>query len=207
MENTNTILQQLPYKVDLPDGKSWVKVYPTLPKELQMDETTFQRIWNLHPDDYTIVKIYGKDIKTPRWQKSFGQSYYYSGYLHKASPITDPFLLLILGTIQQDSKQPYQQMLINWYQDGQHYIGWHSDDERQLIPNSAIYSFSYGQARDFDIKSKDGTFKQRFKLNGNSLIVMGGEMQKYYKHSVPKRATSTCPGPRINITLRLFSSV
>jgi alkylated DNA repair dioxygenase AlkB len=99
-------------------------------------------------------------------------------------------------------------MLLNWYQDGQHTIGKHSDDERQLVPGSPIYSFSYGQQRDFKIASKPKSPHQietiTLSLPGNSLLMMGGEMQKWYTHEVPKRALSRCPGRRINVTVRHF---
>lgn len=98
----------------------------------------------------------------------------------------------------------YQQLLINWYQDGDHYIGPHSDDESQLVKNSAIYSFSFGQTRDFVIKSKELDYKMVLELTNNSLIIMGGEIQKYYTHQVPKRSIKKCPNRRINITSRLF---
>jgi len=77
------------------------------------------------------------------------------------------------------------------------------DDEPGLVKNSAIYSFSFGQARDFVVKSKDKTFRKVFKMVDNSLIIMGGEMQKYYKHSVPKRSVKKCAKTRINMTMRL----
>jgi alkylated DNA repair dioxygenase AlkB len=41
-------------------------------------------------------------------------------------------------------------------------------------------------------------------MKNNSLIIMEGEMQKRYKHEVPKRSLSKAPLPRINITFRLF---
>ena len=203
--------------ITLPHGKSWIAVKEIIPSELCMNEDTFKRIWSLHPEQYETVHVWGKDRLTPRWQQNFGKEYYYSGRLHSALPITDPFLQDLFNSVKMhfetyrasigfpsNTGKTYQQMLINWYQDGQHNIGWHSDDESQLLQNSPIYSFSYGQERDFDVRSKDNTYNRRFRVYNNSVIIMGGEMQKYYKHSVPKRAKSTCPGPRINITLRIF---
>ena len=40
-------------------------------------------------------------------------------------------------------------------------------------------------------------------MPNNSLIIMGGEMQKYYKHSVPKRSVKKVAKTRINMTMRL----
>ena len=44
-------------------------------------------------------------------------------------------------------------------------------------------------------------------LSDNSYIVMGGQCQKYYKHSIPKitrKADLESCGRRISITLRCF---
>ena len=40
-------------------------------------------------------------------------------------------------------------------------------------------------------------------LDNCSMVVMGGEMQKYYKHTVPKQLS--IKKGRINITLRSFT--
>ncbi|RZA06220.1 MAG: alpha-ketoglutarate-dependent dioxygenase AlkB, partial [Proteobacteria bacterium] len=39
-------------------------------------------------------------------------------------------------------------------------------------------------------------------LNHGSLLIMGGEMQHAWEHSVPKTAKD--PGPRINLTFRVL---
>jgi alkylated DNA repair dioxygenase AlkB len=193
-----------PYTITLPHGDSWVRVYPTIPDGIKVCEKTYEQLWNLHPEEYGEGVIFGKVTKFPRWQQSYGQGYSFTGMMHEALPVEDPYMVKLLNWVQEDSGLPYKQVLINWYQDGNHYIGPHSDDEKQLVPQSAIYSFSYGQKRDFVIKSKDGSYRKVISMPNNSLIIMGGEMQKYYKHSVPKRALSTCPKSRINITFRLF---
>jgi len=191
-------------RVDL--GKnSWYEFHQIVPEEIQMDALMFEHIWNLHPEDYGTVKIYGKDIKTPRWQQTYGKDYKFSGINHEALPITDPYLQKLNEWVNNNSGLLFNQLLINWYQDGNHYIGKHSDNEKQLVPNSPIYSFSFGQNRDFRIISKDNSLKPiKINLPSNSLIIMGGEMQTHFYHEVPKRALSNCPNRRINITFRLF---
>ena len=191
-------------KLILPHGQSWVEIAETLPKLIQMDQLTFERIWNLHPKEYANGIIFGQSQEFKRWDQSYGQDYKYAGKLHKSLPIEDPFLDSLLKWVSSHSGQEYKAILINWYQDGTHYIGYHADSESSIVANSAIYSFSYGQERDFCLKSKDKSHQQKIYMKNGSLIIMGGEMQKYYKHAVPKRALSTCPERRINITLRLF---
>ena len=43
-------------------------------------------------------------------------------------------------------------VLVNWYQDGEHYIGWHSDDVSQLDQDAPIYTISLGATRTFKIR-------------------------------------------------------
>ena len=196
--------------IKLDQGDSWYKVGNS-PKEIKLSKTEYQELWKMHPKDLGKVKICGRVIDTPRYQESYGESYYYTGINHPAKEINHPakeinhpFLDKLLKWVRNDSGKNYTQMLINWYVDGNHYIGPHSDDTRQLEPNSAIYSFSFGQTRDFVIQSKDKTFRKVIPVKNNMILVMGGEMQKYYKHSVPKRKNATMS--RINITFRLFKN-
>ena len=93
-------------------------------------------------------------------------------------------------------------MIINWYLDGNNHISAHSDDETQLVPKSSIYSFSFGATRDFVITSKKEDYRLALPLEHNACIIMGGEMQTYYKHAVPKRLK--VKEPRINVTMRLY---
>jgi len=197
-----------PKIIRLPHGESWLEIWPVLPPELRMDRATFQRVWNLHPTDLARGKIFGKEIPFPRWTQAYGQSYKFSGKVHVAKAIEDPLLIIIMEWIQKDVALPYyHNLLLNWYQDGQHYIGPHSDNETQLIKGPPIYSFSYGAEREFVIetnpKRTQSPYRTVIRMPNGSLIKMcGKDFQYYYKHSVPKIAASTCPDPRINITAR-----
>lgn len=189
--------------MELPEGDSRVDIYDIIPENIQVSNTLFKELWNLHPKERSTIKIFGKVMKVPRYQESYGQDYFYSGKNHKAREITHPYLKKLMKWICKDSGKKYQQLLINWYENGQHYIGAHSDDEKQLVKNSAIYSFSFGNARDFVIQSRKGisVYRKVIQMENNTLLIMKGEMQSYYKHSVPKRANTK---RRINITFRLF---
>lgn len=172
--------------------------------DLTVDEEMFESLWCLHPVDRGTGYIFGKKVEFPRWQQSFGQSYYFTGMTHKAREIEHPYLIKLLHYVNIHSSQKYNQILINWYQDGNDYIGPHSDDESQLVYGSSIYSFSFGQERDFIVHSKEDKYRQVVPMPNNSLIIMSGDIQKHYKHSVPKRTVKKCSKRRINITCRLF---
>ena len=96
-------------------------------------------------------------------------------------------------------------ILVNWYQDGEHYISWHSDDESNLDPKSPIYTISLGATRTFKIREKaDKKNVTNYELEHNDFLIMGGEFQKYYQHHLPKR--KQCKNSRISITLRKFNT-
>ena len=198
--------------IKLPSN-SWIYQLDPIPSEIKLGEKEFGEVWNLHPVEFATVNVYGEK-KTPRWQQAFGRDYSFSKTDHKASPLTHPYLLRLMDWSSAHCREKlsfdatYNSCLINWYEDGNHYIGPHSDGETDLVPNSPIYSFSFGQERTFRVTKREN---QKFdfetldiEMKNNSLLVMGGEMQKHFKHAVPKRSANKCPGRRINVTFRQF---
>ena len=129
-------------------------------------------------------------------------SYKFSNMQHNALPIPSILQLFIDYVNELEPEYNYNGILVNWYKDGSHYIGKHSDDERGLIKNSPIYCFSFGQERNFVVDNKEERYV--YTLPNNSLIVMGGECQKYYKHSITK--TKKACSARISVTLRAFKN-
>lgn len=123
--------------------------------------------------------------------------------LHVAVP--HPYLTRLLVWVCNHSQQPYKQILMNRYEDGNHYIGWHSDDTTQLVQGSSIYSFSFGCPRKFKVRRKEDNVVVKECMTGdNTLLVMGGYFQKYYQHCVIKQSVKKVYEPRINITFRCF---
>ena len=158
--------------------------------------------------------VFARLCDVPRWQQSYGQSYTYSGVRHGALPVPKGGILeRIQEFVRAHSGQDYLQILVNWYLTGEEYIAAHADDEKDLVPGSSIYSFSFGSTRDFVVTPKAPHinpaaplgFREVLSLEDNTLVVMGGSMQMYFKHQVPKRLTIKTP--RVNVTLRLFRPV
>lgn len=181
--------------------KSWIKIY-TLPKECQL--TDFESLWNLIPSERATITVFGKQHKVPRFLKAYGQDYHFSNENHTAEPIKDPFLLKLLHHVWMEEKNTSANgILVNWYRDGNDYIGPHSDDEKTLIPGAPIYSFSFGAERDFVLKNKKTKECFVFKLKDNTVCIMGGDCQKEFTHTIPKRLK--CKERRINVTIREFT--
>lgn len=171
-----------------------------------VDESTFNQLWALHPEQRGQVRLLGNVINTPRWHKSYINSYHFSGMNHAADPLP-PILQPLLDWAKTAFQQPFNQVLLNWYQDGGDYIGPHSDDESQLVEGSPILSVSLGATRTFRIHPKAGGKKLLdIELKNGSYIIMKSPMQSYYKHSIVKVGGKKAKtvGRRINITFRCF---
>ena len=110
--------------------KSWL-LFVKLDKKYT-DENMFEELWNIHPEKFGQVLIYGKYIDTPRYHASFGESYNFSGQTLEKQTETPDILLDIKSNIERYRGQKYDQILLNSYRNGHDYIGRHSDDERQL---------------------------------------------------------------------------
>ncbi len=92
---------------------------------------------------------------------------------------------------------------MNFYKNGENYIGWHSDDENDLCKNTPIFSVSLGATRDFQLRHKvtGQTFEQP--LRNNSLVIMYPPCQDIYKHQLPKR--KKVKESRLNLTFRVVN--
>jgi len=188
-------------------NNSWINVHYDI---LKYTKEEFEEFWNMHPTEHHEVMIYGKLLPIPRWQCLYGNaSYNFSGTVSKGIMTVPEFVnkcFEVSRKLYPDYK--WNGALVNWYNDGSNYIGAHSDDEKDLVDNSPILSFSFGAIRTFRIKKKIPAVDKEiqtmdFPTIDNSLIVMGS-MQKEYKHEITK--TAKIVGRRINVTIRCFKS-
>ena len=80
-------------------------------------------------------------------------------------------------------------------------MGWHSDDEKELGKNPTIGSVTFGYPRRFLYREKNNhNNKFDIELKDGSLLLMKGDFQEKYQHSVPKTAKAV--GERLNLTFR-----
>eukprot|EP00040_Diaphanoeca_grandis_P009815 m.50294 g.50294 ORF g.50294 m.50294 type:complete len:356 (-) comp21254_c0_seq1:249-1316(-) len=190
------------------DRKSWIEVWGSLPAVARLDENQFKTVWNMHPAEKGQIKMMGKIIETPRWTQTYLRAYNYSGMVHIAKEL--PSCLQPLFDWARTKEPRLNGALVNWYQTD-HKMGRHSDDERDLIPATDIFSFSFGGERVFRVSAKKkipsgftGIVKRKdFVTRNNSLIIMRGWMQSTHDHEVPIFKTKISSN-RINVTFRCF---
>ncbi|BAO76696.1 alpha-ketoglutarate-dependent dioxygenase AlkB family protein [Winogradskyella sp. PG-2] len=159
---------------------------------------------NWQHDDITI---FGKTHKQPRLTALFGDSnqpYGYSNITMHPKPFSKT-LQIIKAKVEDLSIIKFNTLLINLYRDGNDSNGWHADNEKELGENPVIASVSFGEVRPFHFKHRK-IKEERYKLNleHGSLLIMKGEMQKYWLHQIAK--TKRHIQPRINLTFRKLIS-
>ena len=154
-----------------------------------------------------IIKMYGRELPLPRLSAWYGESdkpYTYSGIT--LNPLTwTKELLLIKHKIEEVAGIKFSSVLLNRYRDGQDYVGWHADDEKELGKNPIIGSVNFGATRRFQLRRKDDK-KEKFEveLKHGTLLLMRGATQHYWQHQVPKTAQRI--GERLNLTFRIINS-
>ena len=148
------------------------------------------------------VKIFGKQIITKRkvaWHADGGVSYTYSNTTKAGLNWTKELLKLKI-LVEEITKESYNSCLLNLYHDGDEGMGWHSDDEKSIVKDSAIASVSFGAERKFVLKHKATTETVSQNLIDGSLLLMKGETQSYWLHALTR--TKKVKSPRINLTFR-----
>jgi len=151
------------------------------------------------------IKLFGKSVMQPRLTAHYGeQPYSYSGITMNPVPWTPP-LQEIKAVVESLGKIKYNAVLLNCYRDGNDYMGWHSDDERELDRKAAIASVSFGATRRFILRRKDN-HQQRVEINLNDgdCLIMAGQTQRFWQHSIAKISKTKAAqiAPRINLTFR-----
>ena len=144
-------------------------------------------------------KIFGKKVLAPRslsWFGDLGVNYRYTGLDHVCSGWPD-WLDKLKGKIQKTTKEKFNFVLMNRYEDGKQYMGWHRDNERGW--STAIASLSLGAERKFLLEESSTDERLALKLEHGSLICFDGSM----RHCLPK--TKADVGFRINLTFRAIA--
>lgn len=150
--------------------------------------------------------MFGKHIKTERKVAWFGDvefEYVYSGTKKHAWNWT-PELLELKALVELKTGEKFNSCLLNLYHNGNEGLGWHSDNEKELGVNPIIASLSLGASRKFLLKHIQTKQKVDVILETGSLIIMKGETQDKWIHSLPK--TKKSQSPRINLTFRYVYS-
>jgi alkylated DNA repair dioxygenase AlkB len=146
--------------------------------------------------------IFGRHIVTKRkvaWYGDDTYTYTYSNITRQALSWTED-LLALKEIAERLTGARYNSCLLNLYHDGDEGMAWHSDDEKELEPDGAIASLSFGAERRFLFRHRESKETIEVFLAAGSLLVMRGATQTHWLHSLPKMKKVRTP--RVNLTFR-----
>ncbi|WP_029038348.1 alpha-ketoglutarate-dependent dioxygenase AlkB family protein [Salinimicrobium xinjiangense] len=181
------------------EGEAWYfgKIFPAAEAEAYFQKLLDKANWQ-----HDEVMMYGKRIITARKTAWYGEEefeYTYSKITRKAG-LWIPELLPLKAKVEEVTGLKFNSCLLNLYHSGEEGMSWHSDAEAELGKEPAIASVSLGAQRKFVMKHKASAEKIELQLEPGSLLLMAGETQQHWLHSLPK--TKKVKEPRINLTFR-----
>ena len=155
------------------------------------------------------VKVFGKEHPIPRktclLQSGGGgqqstRGYTYSGHTQGYDGTFTPTIRAIAELVEARTGFQANAVLVNLYEDGNHKVGWHSDDEKDLA-DARVFSVSLGATRKFYFRRRDDHTRQyKMVLEDGSLLGMKEDCQRVFQHTVPRE--KTVKEPRLNLTFR-----
>lgn len=170
----------------------------------------------LHQHDWpeSEYEVFGRRFSLPRqqtWHADESIVYSYHNNLLQTRAWT-PVLQSLRGQVETATGSRFNAVLVNLYRNGNDYVGWHSDDEKEMGDEPVIASLSLGAERLFSYRERqdmsddlhNGLFQDQRRtgqvlLPSGSLVMMQAPFQQAWEHAVLKDATET---PRINLTFR-----
>lgn len=167
----------------------------------------YNTLLNELPWQSDMVTLFGKTHVTTRqivWMGDTEADYQYSGHTRQTIPWSD-----IVFHVKQHVEKSLAKMgievhfntcLLNYYPTGTDGMGYHADDEKELGHQPIIASLSLGATRKFVFKHKKTQDKVALYLESGQLIVMHGDTQTFWKHTITK--TKTVDAGRISLTFR-----
>lgn len=193
-----------PIRLDMPDAD--LKYFPNFvaPAEAARIMQSLQRSLDWRQEQITL---FGKTHDVPRLQAWYGDKdagYQYSNLTMRPNPWT-ALLLELKQKCENACNSRFNSVLANLYRHGQDGMGRHADNEPELGRQPVIASLSFGEVRNLDFYHNQSKHKKRIPLGNGSLLVMKGDTQTNWQHSIAK--TRQQQGARVNLTFRWIHKI
>lgn len=139
----------------------------------------------------------------------FGEKAYHYGCVHHIplNIVSNSFIEHIYhSTAKIFPWLKFNTVLVNYYPTSKSVINFHSDDEKDIIYNSYILTFSIGATRNLTLAFKH-TNKPIYtaKLENLQYLIFTKISQDYFSHGILNDGQSCCSGPRLSFTFRMIS--
>ena len=185
---------------DIHNGEVWINK-----RFIEKERATaiFNRLVKECHWEQPVIRMGAKIVNSPRlaaWYGDPGAVYLYSGLVNHPHFWTEP-LLELRTLLEKSTGFGFNSVLVNLYRDGCDSMGWHRDNEPELGEQPTIASISLGASRRFVMRHvKRDDLRMEWDLGHGAGLIMTGDTQRWWKHSVPK--TKLKKEPRINLTFR-----
>lgn len=208
-------------------GSAWIMI-GQLPDSLKVyGRENFEKIFNLHPEERgKVIMGVGSLIRetesprwheaylnTPPWNPSMETSYMFSGVekaqSSKRVELPEMFQAFYahMNTLGQ-----YNQVVANWYKDGNDFIAFHSDYSYGIPKDTDVAILSLYASDDdyrvFSIRAKQNETAHDvlfgridIKVRNGSILFMFGDTQDKFRHGVPQMDSDS---KRVSLTFRYF---
>jgi alkylated DNA repair dioxygenase AlkB len=170
------------------DERSWVDYCPGW---LAGSDAVFELLAASAKWQQRTVTMWDREVLEPRltagWSTDGGNA--------------PPLLLEMCTLLSARYDIGFDRVWVNLYRDGHDSVAWHGDRHRHAVAQPMVATVSLGARRKFQLRRR-GTSTIVHTLNPGvgDLVVMGGQCQHDWEHSVPKTARPV--GPRMSVTIR-----
>ena len=149
-----------------------------------------------------LVQMFGREFVAPRLSCALadeGCRYRYRGSQTDPIRFTND-LDALRRHLSSKLDVSFNYVLATLYRDGNDYVGWHKDDERDLVPGQTIANVSLGATREFRLRNLDKSIDERIATHHGSLLLMRGDILQTTKHTLVR--TRARVDPRVVLSFR-----
>lgn len=188
-------------------NKSHVLIYRNI---LDNDQATklFEYLVQNVPWEQNELTLYGRKVQENRLTALYGdvKTHTYSGKTRNCQPWL-PILEQWKYYFNNAYNTKLNAVLLNYYRTGHDYISYHSDAE-VTEPMNYVFALSLGASRRFLFRNIATQQITETSIHNGDLMVMYGDTQKHYQHSIPKHTGKVADSilPRISLTFRELRS-
>ena len=185
-----------------------------LSRRIDASMEDFEEFWKVSDTIESTPNPMNRKYMIRRKQGTYGAQYNFGGQQSKIISSNyeeyPEIIKMVLDDVRTLSgSDAYNVCHVNFYPDGSAGLAPHSDNEKAMIHDMPIYSYTFisesGNPRGFQIYDKDSVEIHNIMLDNGDMVVMSAGMQKNYKHGVKKSMAKKFKSlRRINVTVRAW---
>jgi alkylated DNA repair dioxygenase AlkB len=162
-------------------------------------DSDIDELWKYKPQEKQFCHFYGKDIELPRKMLTLGKTYNFNGSNPSCGEIDD-FGYLSKCILLAEPQSIYNSCVINFYEDGNEYIGYHRDRTNGMSKDSTIVISSFGETRTLRLQHIASKETFDLLLPHGSRFEFSQHFNNRYKHMIVK--SKKIKEKRLSITYR-----